>query len=104
MGIQEATGGEESRLTCCDRWPMAKVRRGGGDSLAGVKRKPRRSSVDKQARESIASILVVLEDLVEQNERLWNSLHSAWVDIDILKDDGKLAKEARKLERELGVR
>lgn len=68
------------------------------------KRKPRRSSVDKQARKSIEAILVVLEDLVEQNERLWNSLHSAWVDIEILKDNGKLAKEAKALERELKIR
>lgn len=68
------------------------------------KRKPRRSSVDKQARASIEAMLAVLEDLVEQNERLWNSLHSAWVDIDILKDDGKLAREARNLEMELNVR
>lgn len=68
------------------------------------KRKPRRSSVDKQARKSIKAILAVLEDLVEQNERLWNSLHSAWVDIDILKDDGKLAKEAKALEKELKIK
>ena len=68
------------------------------------KRKPRRSSVDKRARKSIDAILAVLEDLVEQNERLWNSLSSAWVDIDILKDNGKLAKEAKALERELKIR
>ncbi|MBI1324377.1 hypothetical protein GC170_14495 [bacterium] len=60
-------------------------------------------AVDREARKSIDAILVVLEDLVEQNERLWNSLQSAWVDIDILKDAGKLARDAKKLEKELGI-
>lgn len=73
-------------------------------SADGKKRKPRRSSVDKQARKSIHDILGILEHLVDENERLWNSLMSAWVDIEILKDDGKIAKEAKALERELKIR
>lgn len=68
------------------------------------KRKPRSSNIDRKARESIDRILDVLDELVAENERIWNSLMSAWVDIDILKDAGKLAKEARKLEKELGIK
>lgn len=70
------------------------------------KRKPakRRPVVDRKARESIDAILVVLDDLVEQNERLWNSLMSAWVDIELLQDAGRLEKDARNLERELNIK
>ena len=68
------------------------------------KRKPRQSNVDRKARESIDRILDVLDELVAENERIWNSLMSAWVDIDILKDAGKLARDAKKLEKELGIK
>lgn len=69
------------------------------------KRKPakRRPVVDRKARESIDRIIDVLEDLVEQNERLWNSLYSAWVSIESLENKDKLAREARKLEKELNI-
>lgn len=72
--------------------------------VAAAKKRKKRGTIDRKARKSIDAIIVVLEDLVEQNERLWNSLMSAWVDIELLQDAGKLAKEARKLERELGVK
>lgn len=52
----------------------------------------------------IEELVATAENQADENRRLWNSLMSAWVDIDILKDDGKLAKEARKLEKELHVR
>lgn len=71
--------------------------------MAAAKRR-RKPVVDKQARELIRQMLDIIEDLIDQNEKQWNSLHSAWVDIDILKDAGKLAKEARKLEKELDVK
>lgn len=72
--------------------------------VAAAKKRKNRSTVDRKARESIQQILEILEDLIESDERQWNSIMSAWVDIEILQDDGKLAKEARKLEREIGVK
>jgi len=74
-------------------------------------KKRRKPVVDKQARKSIEAILTVLEELVdrdqiatEDRQRLWNSVMSAWVSIEHLEDAGKLAKEGRKLEKELGVK
>jgi len=72
--------------------------------VAGAKKRTKRSTIDRKARASIQQILDILTDMVDQNERQWNSLMSAWVDIDILKDQGKLAEEARKLERELEIK
>ena len=52
----------------------------------------------------VEELVATADNQAEENRRLWNSLLSAWVDIDILKDDGKLAKDAKKLEKELRIR
>jgi hypothetical protein len=72
--------------------------------IVAAAKKRRKPVVDKKARELIRQMLEIIEDLIDQNERQWNSLMSAWVDIDILKDQGKLAREARELEKELGIK
>jgi hypothetical protein len=72
--------------------------------IVAAAKKRRKPVVDRKAREMIRQTLDIIEDLIDQNERQWNSLMSAWVDIDILKDQGKLAEEARKLERELEIK
>lgn len=76
-----------------------------GDPLAAAK-KP----TAEDAFRSIRAMMDVLDHLVAdmeaqavETQRLWNSLMSAWVDIDLLKDAGKLAEDAGKLEKELKV-
>lgn len=72
--------------------------------MAAAKKRKKRSTVDRKARKSIQQILEILEDLIGDNERQWNSLMSAWVDIEILQDNGKLEREAKNLEKELRIR
>lgn len=77
-----------------------------GDPLAAAK-KPTVEDAFRSIREVIDVLEHVVQDietLSESQQRIWNSLMSAWVDIDLLKDGGKLKKNAARLEKELKIR
>lgn len=77
-----------------------------GDPLAAAK-KPTVEDAFRSIREIIDVLEHVvgdIETLAESHERAWRSLMNAWVDIEILKDGGKLARDAAKIERELKIR
>lgn len=75
------------------------------------KRKPRRSSVDKQARAEVAElaarldvVIEVLDELIDRVTLARNSLDSLWVEVECMQTRDKIRQEARKLEKELDIK
>jgi len=57
-----------------------------------------------EIKASIQALWKFAEDVTDENERLWNSLYSAWAEIDALKDRGRLRRTAEAIEKELDVK
>lgn len=71
----------------------------------------KRTTADRKARKDIAKLAArvdiaidVLDELIDFVQLARNSLDSLWVEVEFMKNGEKIKREARKLEKELGVR
>lgn len=79
--------------------------------VASGKRQPRKPTIDRTARADVAALAARLDILIEVVDELIdfvtlarNSLDSLWVEVECMQTREKVRREAKKLERELGVK
>ena len=77
--------------------------------VASKKRKPKQA-IDRKAQAEIADLVArldkvieVIDELIDFVNRARNSLDSLWVEVECMQTRDKIRREARKLEKELGV-
>lgn len=75
------------------------------------KRKPKRTTIDRKARKDVAElsdrlgkVIDVVDELIDFVTLARNSLDSLWVEVECMQTGEKIRREARKLEKELGVK